>query len=173
MKRWSKLQRQLYTIIDPTIKFQIQCRIYAMDSECGSTGLPRYWITLGREVIWDYPRQFVDTSHPQRVHPTCYPYDTDISAISELIREYIDTPRNQLLSKHFENDHWGLINILRAADSRVGSRQWPRLMKKTHNAAALTVLERRMSRKAFGISDPGAYKSERTKIHGLNLNGQE
>jgi hypothetical protein len=149
-KPWSKLQRQVYLIIDPTIKFQIQCRVYAMDSKFGHTGLPRYWITLGRETIWDYPRQFIDAPHPEREHPSHYPYGTDISAISELLREYLDTPREELLSKQFENDHWGLINILRAADIRIGSRQWPRLMKKTHNSAALKVLERRMSRKAFG-----------------------
>src|SRR5437867_7801935 len=101
MTRWSKLQKQLYAVMDPTIQFQIQCRIYAMDSECGSTGLPRYWITLGREVIWDYPRQFIHTPHPNREHPSHYPYGTDISAISELIREYLDTPRPELLSKQF------------------------------------------------------------------------
>lgn len=151
MARWSKLQKQVYMIVDPTIKFQLQCRVYPMDSAygCGS-GLPRYWITLGRETIWDYPRQFIATPHPNREKPYHYPYSTEISAISELIREYIDTPRYQLLSKQFENDHWGLINILRAADRRVGSRQWPKLIKKTHNLAALKVLERRMSRKAFG-----------------------
>ena len=134
-------------IIDPTIRFQIQCRVYAMDSMFGHTGLPRYWITLGREIVWDYPRQFIETPHPDRSPPFHYPYSTDIYAISELLREYLDTPRQELLSKQFENDHWGLINILRAADRRVGSRQWPRLMKKTHNIAALKVLERRMSRK--------------------------
>ena len=150
MARWSKLQKQLYAIMDPTIKFQIQCRVYAMDSLCGRTDLPRYWITLGHETIWDYPRQFIDTPHPGREKPSHYPYGTDISAISELLREYIDTPREQLLSKQFENDHWGLINILRAADRRIGSRQWPRLMKKTHNTAALKILEKRMNRKAFG-----------------------
>ena len=150
-KPWSKLQRQVYTVIDPTIKFQIQCRVYPMGSAFGQTGLPRYWITLGREIIWDYPRQFIGASHSERMLPDRYPYSTDICAISELLREYLDTPRQDLLSKQFENDHWGLINILRAADSRVGSRQWPRLMKKTHNIAALKVLERRMSRKAFGV----------------------
>ena len=81
MARWSKLQKQLYMVIDPTIKFQIQCRVYAMDSVCGRTGLPRYWITLGHEVIWDYPRQFIATPHPGREHPSHYPYGTDISAI--------------------------------------------------------------------------------------------
>lgn len=150
MARWSKLQRQVYKIVDPTIKFQIQCRVYAMDSQYGSVRLPRYWITLDRDIIWDYPGQFMATPLPGRAKPADYPYGTDISAISELLREYIDTPRQELLTKRFENDYWGLINILRAADSRVGSRQWPKLVKKTHNGAALKVLEKRMSRKAFG-----------------------
>jgi len=144
MARWSKLQRQLYVIIDPTIKFQIQCRVTRMNSQYGSTDFPRYWITLGKEVIWDYPNQFFNTRHPRRRNPAYWPYSTDISAISELIREYIDTPRGMLMTKQFDDDHWGLINILRAADSRIGVRQWQRLSKKTHNIAALKVLECRM-----------------------------
>jgi hypothetical protein len=34
----------------------------------------------------------------------------------------------------------------------LGSRQWPKLMKKTHNQAALKVLEKRIARKAFGAA---------------------
>ena len=154
MARWSKLQKQVYKIVDPTIRFQIQCRVYPMHSQYGTAGLPRYWITLGHDVIWDYPKQFVGVSHPLRADPSQYPYGTDISAISDLIREYIDTPRAMLLVRQFDNDHWGLINILRAADSRIGSRQWPDFIEKTHNIAALKVLERRMQRKAFGVVGP-------------------
>lgn len=59
MKRWSKLQKELYNLIAPELDFQIHCRAYRMDSQSGSTDLPRYWITLGKETIWDYPGQFV------------------------------------------------------------------------------------------------------------------
>lgn len=53
MKSWSKLQKELYLIIDPTIDLQIHCVAYPMRSRYGNTALPRYWITLGKEIIFD------------------------------------------------------------------------------------------------------------------------
>ena len=145
MRRWSSLQRQIYQIVAPAIDLQIHCRVYRMQSQRGSAGLPRYWITLGQEIIWDYPKKFVETPrHASRKPIHHYPYCTDIPAISALLREYIDTPAKDLLDKTFASDQWGLANILRAADRRIGSRQWPRLRKKLHNEAALKVLKRRM-----------------------------
>lgn len=60
MRRWSKLQKELYLMIDPSIDFQLHCSVYPMRSQRGSTDLPRYWITLNKEIIFDYPKQFVD-----------------------------------------------------------------------------------------------------------------
>jgi hypothetical protein len=160
MARWSKLQKQLYQLFDPQIHIQIQCRLVRMNSQYGSTDLPRYWITLGKEVIWNYPGQFsLPGGGVARADGTMvvgYPHSTDISLISALIREYIDTPVSHLLSKQFTSDHWGLVNILRAADRRIGVRQWPKLRRKTHNVAALKVLaEREMrSSNAFNPDAP-------------------
>ena len=147
MRRWSKLQSALYRITDPAIRFQIQCRVVRMDSTYGSTDLPRYWITLGKETIWSYPGQFVvpggATRRVDSPRLTHYPYTTDVPAISDLIRDYIDTPVADRLTKQFTNDHWGLVNILRAADRRIGQRQLPLLRRKIHNLAALKVLDLR------------------------------
>jgi hypothetical protein len=144
---WSKLQKQLYLLIDPELDFQIQCRIVRMQTERGSTNLPRYWITLNGDVIWDYPNQFVQpggvVGRADGSFTRGYPHSTDVSLISELIREYIDTPAEELLTRAFEHDHWGLANILRAADRRVGRRQFSKLRSKTHNQAARKVLEAR------------------------------
>jgi hypothetical protein len=164
MARWSKLQKQLYQLFDPQVPIQIQCRVVRMKSQQGSTDLPRYWITLGKEVIWDYPGQFaLPGGGVARADGTLiagYPHSTDISLISDLIREYIDTPVSQLLSKHFANDHWGLVNILRAADRRIGARQWPTLRRKTHNIAALKVLTRRETQShSFNQDRPAALRS--------------
>ena len=97
-----------------------------MNSQYGSVELPQYWITFGNEIIFDYPIQFVVRDETGcfvknlQVEKLYYPYDTDISFISDLIREYIDTPKDEVFSKHFENDYWGLINILKVADRRNG-----------------------------------------------------
>lgn len=151
MKRWSSLQRELYNVIDNRINFQIHLSKYRMDSQYGSTDLPRYWITLGDEIIFDYPKQFVDASTAGNCiknlsgRKQWYPYGTDISDISDLIREYIDTPKDIIFHKHFENDHWGLTNILKAADKRIGIRRLEMLKRKTNNNAALKIIEYRIN----------------------------
>ena len=147
--RWSKLQREIYKITTEDINFQIHCSTYRMNSQYGSTDLPRYWITLNKEIIFDYPKQFVTdegTVKNLSGFEAIYPYKTDISDISDLIREYIDTPKEQLLSKIFINDVWGLINILRAADSRIGVKRLEDLKKKTNNIAANKIIEARLER---------------------------
>lgn len=150
MKRWSLLQKKLYTIIDDRIDFQIHISKYRMKSRYGSTDMPRYWITLGNEIIFDYPRQFTDSDSDGNFiknlngKKRLYPYDTDISDISDLIREYIDTPKESVFSKHFENDFWGLSNILKASDKRTGKRRLEALKRKTHNKSALKIIECRL-----------------------------
>ena len=92
MKRWSTLQKNLDNIIDEQIVFQIHISKYRMDSQYGSTDLPRYWITVGKEIIFDYPKDFVnkEDSGPCIVdfdgRKSYYPYQTDITRISELVR---------------------------------------------------------------------------------------
>lgn len=149
MKRWSKLQKELYLIVDPAIDFQIHCATYPMRSQYGNTDLPRYWITLGKEIVFDYPKQFVLSDGtvrnyaPDGIHQN-YPYNTDVSDISALIREYIDTPISEIATKHFENDYWGLANILRAADRRIGQRRLDDLRRRIKNQAAQKILELRI-----------------------------
>lgn len=150
MKRWSSLQKKLYLIIDDRLDFQIHISKYRMKSRYGSTDMPRYWITLGNEIIFDYPRQFTDLDSDGNFiknltgKKRLYPYDTDISDISNLIREYIDTPKEYVFSKHFENDFWGLANILKASDKRTGKRRLEALRKKTHNKSDLKIIECRL-----------------------------
>ncbi len=90
-----------------------------MKSERGSTGLPRYFITLDKDVVFDYPKQFVNKKLPDEMLKysidknvtlkvqELYPYVTEISDISDLFREYIDTPINDLYEKEFKSDEWG------------------------------------------------------------------
>ena len=121
MKRWSKLQKAVEALFVKMPKIQIQCRSYRMGSQRGSTNLPRYWVTLDKETIWDYPKDF------KAAVENGYPYQTDISTFSDLIRQYIDTPLDQLLVNSLDQDIWGLTDVLRAADRRLGRerlREW-------------------------------------------------
>ena len=115
MAVWSKLQKSLYLIVSDKVDFQIHCSVYRMNSQRGITDLPRYWITIGKEIVFDYPKQFINDKANKS-----YPYETQISDISDCIREYIDCPVNLLPEKKFESDLWGLTDILKAVDKRLG-----------------------------------------------------
>ena len=150
MKRWSKLQKRLYELVDESIDFKLHCTVYRMQSRCGSTDLPRYFITLAGEIIFDYPKDFVLKSGgvkslAQGALTKIYPYGNDISDIGELIREYIDTPKDELFKKHFGVDEWGLANILKAADKRIGKRRLQILAKNKKNQAMQKIVQARLN----------------------------
>ena len=115
MKRWSKLQKRFYELVDEGIDFQIHCAVYRMQSRRGGT-LAKF-----------------------------YPYDSGISGIGELIREYIDTPKDELFKKHFDTDEWGLANILKAADKRIGKMRLQILAKNKKNQAMQKVVQARLN----------------------------
>jgi hypothetical protein len=102
---------------------------------------------LGKETLWDYPRDFVKrfgtkNYGDKEIH--AYPYSSDVPDISDLLREYIETPKEIIYEKHFANDKWGLINILKSADVRIGKRRLEKLKSKTHNLAAHKIIEERL-----------------------------
>ena len=149
MKRWSKLAKRLYEIVDESIDFRLHCTVYRMQSRRGSTDLPRYFITLAGEIIFDYPKDFALKSGgvkslAQGALTKIYPYGNDISDIGELIREYIDTLKEELFAKHFGADEWGLVNILKAADKRIGKRRLQILAKNRKNQAMQKVIAARL-----------------------------
>jgi hypothetical protein len=149
---WSKLQREIYDLISPDIRFQIHCVAYPMRSQRGSSELPRYWITLGKEIIWDYPKDFIiKCNNKKRLtnnHGKTFalPYSNEVSAISQIIREYIDTPKNKLFDKVFDNDEWGITEILKTADRRIGIRRLDELKNKTESPVALKIIEQRIKK---------------------------
>ena len=59
-KRWSKLQSRLDNRMDEKAECQIHCALYEMNSNDGYHGnkLPWYFITIGKDMMFDYPKQF-------------------------------------------------------------------------------------------------------------------
>ncbi len=141
-KRWSKLQSRLYNLMDPEIDFQIHCALYEMNSNDGYHGckLPRYFIAIGKEIVFDYPKNF-DTT--KKYGFNSYPWDTDISEISNMIEEYIQCPELELLND-FENDKWGITDILRVCDRRIGKRRLIKIKDSITNEALLKIVTRRL-----------------------------
>ena len=141
-KRWSKLQRRLYNLREPSIDFQIHCALYEMNSNNGrhSVKLPRYFITIDKEIIFDYPRACDRT---WKYGFDTYPAVTDIGAISDLIEEYIQCPDAELL-KDFENDKWGITDILRVCDRRIGKRRLREMKEFITDEKLVAVINRRL-----------------------------
>lgn len=101
-KRWSKLQSRLYNLMDPVIDFQLHCALYEKRSDDGYHGskLPRYFITVDKQIVFDYPKNF-DTT--KKYGFNSYPWDADISEMSNVFEEYIQCPISELLND-FKND---------------------------------------------------------------------
>ena len=144
-KRWSKLQSRLYNLIDPKINFQIHCALYEMNSNDGwhSNKLPRYFITIDKEIIFDYPKDF-DTKKSYTFN--VYPWITDISEISDVIEEYIQRPEAEIFNA-FEHDSWGITDILRVCDRRIGKRRLGELKNTITNEILLKIIEKRINAK--------------------------
>ena len=141
-KRWSKLQSRLYNLIDPNLNFQIHMAVYEMNSNDGWHGnkLPRYFITIGKEIVFDYPKNF-DTT--EKYGSNSYPWDAEICDISNLIETYIECPEENLMQK-FENDKWGLTDILRACDRRIGKRRLRELFDAAEDKTIRDIIVKRL-----------------------------
>lgn len=111
---WSKLQREIYKLIDEDLGIQIHCRAYRMTaSRSRSPQIPRFWITLGKDIVFDIPRQAEELQSDWAW--------AGIGCINYSIREYIDSPLKGLLEKSFlPHDNYGVTDVLKAADRRIG-----------------------------------------------------
>jgi len=73
---------------------------------------------------------------------------------AQLMREYLHTPVNQLFARVFYLDYWGLMNILRAADRRIGQRRLRAFAEQLDPAEpAMKVMRRRFELRAGGRRD--------------------
>lgn len=124
--------------MDPMVDFQIHCALYEMNS-LGHHGnrLPRYFITIDKEIVFDYPRDIaLDKKHT-------YLWDNDIDKMSDLIEEYIQCPNEKLFDGFF-NDKWGMADILLACDRRIGKKRFQNLMQRTKSDKIKRIIEKRM-----------------------------
>ena len=128
--------------MDKTVDFQIHCALYEMNSNDGWHGskLPRYFITIGKEIVWDYPKMF-DTT--ERYGFNSYPWDCDISDISNVIEDYMECPKEDLMNE-FENDKWGITDILRVCDRRIGKRRLEEIKENTDNVVLTKIIDKRL-----------------------------
>lgn len=77
--------------------------------------LPRYWVTVGKKVVFDYPRSIEDKGW--------YPWSPEMSNISDIIENYLNCPKENLLYYRDEFDIFGLVLLLKVCDIRMGKRR--------------------------------------------------
>lgn len=149
---WSKLQKQLYNLMDMSTGFQIHCSVYKTKSawtagynKHGQSKtremIPHYWITIGKgkdkKVIWDFPNDYLEkeslvdiksfqindnnTIKDRMFWPENYTW------VSDVIREYINTPKEKLLTLNIAQDKYNLVKTLRKFDRRLAKTKREKL----------------------------------------------
>lgn len=144
-KRWSKLKKLIEDLFAPGLPLQIHCTaIRTTPDNEGSLAevLGVFKVCLAKNVIWNFPRQFVNEE-------TVYPdggnqYSFGVRDLNELLRDYLDTPKNILLKKEFSRDFFGLTNILKAADRRLGLERLELHFKDCEQESLRNVLSTRL-----------------------------
>ena len=132
---WSKLQKQLYKIMDPTVNFQMHCSVFKTKSAWNAgqkagkkkkkESIPHYWITVNKEIIWDYPNMFLDkeSQNDDFTIKDTYFFYNNYTWVSEVIRDYINVPREKIETYIDERDKYGLIDTLRKYDKRISKNK--------------------------------------------------
>lgn len=144
-RRWSKLQHRLQEIFAPNIRLQFHCAIYRIPGHV-DTVCPRYFLMLNSEIIWDWPRNYTEGLSHEEMYLV---YRSSASSLSDLIAEYLNADWETAIAL---KDEWGIADILRAVDRRIGRRQWDGLLEninpKVSNAVGKIISSRKISRKS-------------------------
>ena len=142
--RWSKLQKKIYGLIDPAINLQIHCIKYRVPGFCGMQEFPRYFVTLDGQTIFDWPKDYPlgDRFHCEKLD-TLYLYTWCAADISGVLSEYLNANE---VTRMTMTDPWGIVDIIRAADRRIGQRRWERVFASSNSAGKLVLLARKAAK---------------------------
>jgi len=60
---FSKLKKQIDALFVPELKMHFCCTAYPIRGQWKSNNsIPRYYLKLGKEIIWDYPKDIFKSS---------------------------------------------------------------------------------------------------------------
>ena len=144
MAKWSKLRKDLDRVVDLNL-IDIKCISYPMKSQWGSNNLPRYFIQYKKEIVFDFPKDFKNNKvnvyfRDEVPLKNIYPYDSLVSSISQLLRDYINSSLKE--SEKLE-DQFGVKEFLWAGDKRIGKRKYKEYLDKIKNPEAQKILRER------------------------------
>jgi len=126
MGQWSFLKKKLENLFCPELKIQFYANAYKIGRS--SCPMVRYHLTLDSEVIWDFPKDFKEIRDKGDYH--CF---SGYQRISELVKEYVNTPVSELLVREYTDNwyvrakdkpiHLGLVELFLACDRRLGKER--------------------------------------------------
>ena len=155
---FSKLKKTIESLFDDKLKMEFCCNSYPIRGQWGhKNSIPRYYVKLGKEIIWDFPKDFDMEELP-------FYYWAYNNHINELVHDYIDAPIDKLLTKKFKYDKntfimqyldlnqqdkleidYKLTEIFKAADRRIGKEKLLIWAKKLANPKVDKILEIRFN----------------------------
>lgn len=142
-KRWSKLQKKIDDLVDPALDFQIHCVKYRVPGHGGMQEFPRYFVTLDGKTIFDWPKDYpLGDSNCGKLDISCLFFGR-ASDISDAISKYLNAPEEVRMTI---TDPWGIVDIIRAADRRIGRRRWDQVFALSNFAGRRVLLARRATK---------------------------
>ena len=133
MKQWSKLQKKVHNLVDSKLDFNFRCSVYKFKTKHSNYHVPRFFILLNKEIIWETPCGY-----------SCEWWYV-VPEISNIIAEYVNTPKTKLLDKTFKKDDLKITDILKSADRRLGKKSLLKLREKIKTPGAIKIIEARLN----------------------------
>ena len=148
MRRFSKLKKRIESLFAPDLDLKVYCTVSSYNTTHWAWDNPRFWIVLNDEVIFDWLKDFKDVRFPDPVYRGGRPvFYSNIMYVNNMIEEYIDTPTNKLFDHVLHEDCYGLSDILKAADRRIGKQRLIFMRDRTGNESAKKIIDMRLSNK--------------------------
>ena len=145
MGQWSFLKKKLEDLFCPELKVRFYANAYKVGRS--SSPMVRYHLTLDSKVIWDFPKNF------KEVREKNYHYFSYYQRVSELVKEYVNTPLSELLVREYVDNwyiegenkpiHLGLVELFLACDRRLGKERLLTWAKQIEIPTVHEILKRR------------------------------
>lgn len=142
-KPWSKLKSRIEGLFAPGLPLAIHCNAFAKYTNHDSWQEGRHWIVLEKIILWDFPGPAMREPPYRNWAFVPYAYEgysgPGGSVVSRILRAYLDRPVADLMAP-FPEDRWELVDMLRAADRRIGKERlltWAKGLDAEHPAHAI------------------------------------
>ena len=144
-RRFSKLKKRIESFFAPELDLRVYCTVLHYSTTHWEWDDPRFWIVLDKETIFDFIKDFKGMHiYDEGIGDIPIYYEL-ITEITDIIHEYIETPTGKLFDCVFQKDIYGLSDILKAADRRIGKKTLLLLKDRTDSEAVKKIIDARLS----------------------------